>query len=54
MNTGQLLLIAASPERYDVKDQMQVAEAETWGHLAVDGDLLVIRELEALSCFTWK
>ena len=54
MNTGQLLLIAANSERYEVKDQKHVADAETWGHLAVDGEQIVIRELEALSSFTWN
>ncbi len=54
MNSGELHLLAANTERYEVLDTKRVADAETWAHLAVDGEQLFVRELEALSAFTWK
>ena len=51
---GELYLIAANTTEYQVLDVIEVAESETWAHLAVDGDQVLIRELDALSAFTWK
>lgn len=53
-NDGELRLIAANPEAYTVIDEMPIAESETWAHLAVVDQQLVVRELEALSIFEWK
>lgn len=52
--SGELYLIAANTEKYEVIDVIEVAESETWAHLAVDGDQVLIRELDGLSAFTWK
>lgn len=51
---GELYLIAANTKEYEVIDVIEVAEAETWAHLAVDGDQVLIRDLEGLSAFTWR
>ena len=51
---GELRLIQANPEKLEVIDTMEVAKSETWAHLAVDGDQIVIRELDALTAFQWK
>jgi outer membrane protein assembly factor BamB len=51
---GELYLIAANTQEYEVIDVIEVAESETWAHLAVDGDQVLIRELDGLSAFTWK
>jgi outer membrane protein assembly factor BamB len=50
---GILYLIRANPERFDLLDQRQVSDAETWAHLAICGDELYIRELNALSVYRW-
>jgi outer membrane protein assembly factor BamB len=51
---GTLLLIKATPDKFELLDSRKVAEADTWAHLAIVGDELYIRELEALSAFRWS
>jgi outer membrane protein assembly factor BamB len=51
---GELLLLRANPEEFEVLDRRQIAEDETWAHLAVVDDLLVIRELGALAVYRWS
>jgi outer membrane protein assembly factor BamB len=51
---GELLLIRADPARFTLVDRRSVADSETWGHLAVAGDQLFVRELKALAAFRWK
>jgi outer membrane protein assembly factor BamB len=51
---GMLLLIRANPKQFELVDSLKIAEAETWAHLAVFGDELVVRELNALAAFRWK
>lgn len=51
---GILYLIRATPEKFDLVDSRKIAPAETWAHLAVCGDELVIRELNGLAVYRWK
>jgi outer membrane protein assembly factor BamB len=51
---GELILLRANPERFDVLARRKVSEAETWAHLAVDGSALYIRELNALIAWEWS
>lgn len=51
---GELYLIAANTKEYDLLDVIEVADSETWAHLAVDGNQVLIRELDGLSAFTWR
>ncbi len=51
---GTLLLIRATPEKFDLLDSRKVAEGDTWAHLAIVGEELYIRELDALSAFRWR
>ncbi|MEO1366224.1 MAG: PQQ-binding-like beta-propeller repeat protein [Acidobacteriota bacterium] len=51
---GELLLIEASPEAFTLIDRREVAKSETWAHLAVAGDLVVVRDLDALSAWRFK
>lgn len=53
-NTGELYLIAHNPAEFEVIDRIEVSEQETWAHLAVDGDQILIRELEALTAWRWR
>ena len=52
-DVGELILIAADPERLRLLDRREVAASPTWAHLAVAGDELVVRELEAVASFRW-
>jgi outer membrane protein assembly factor BamB len=51
---GQLYLFRANREKFDPLDQRKLTDAETWAHLAVVGDELYVRELNALSAFRWS
>jgi outer membrane protein assembly factor BamB len=51
---GELLLLHANREEFQVVDTRQIAEAETWAHLAVVDDLIIIRELNALAVYRWS
>jgi outer membrane protein assembly factor BamB len=50
---GILYLIKASPEKLEIIDEKKVASEECWAHLAIDGDRIYIRELNALTAFKW-
>lgn len=51
--TGELLLIRANPAEFTLLDRRKVSEDSTWGHLAISGDQIFIRELNAVSVYEW-
>lgn len=51
---GSLYLLRANPGKFEQLDKRKVSESETWAHLAVAGDQIFIRELNALSSFRWS
>jgi outer membrane protein assembly factor BamB len=51
---GELLLIRATPEQFDLVDRRQVSSDSTWAHLAVAGRQLFVRELNALAAYLWQ
>lgn len=51
---GELLLIKANPNEFELLGRRQVSEQETWAHLAVCGDEVFVRELNGLSVFRWQ
>ncbi len=51
---GTLYLLKANPEKFELLDERPVSKQETWGHLAVAGDEVFVRELKAISAFRWK
>jgi outer membrane protein assembly factor BamB len=51
---GDLLLIQANPQEFRLIDSRHISDAPTWGHLAVCGDMLYVRELNALAAYQWK
>lgn len=53
-NTGRLYLLAANPEEYQVLDEREVSEEESWAHLAAAGDQLFIRSQTSLIAYDWK
>ena len=52
--TGKLLLIKANPKQFELLDERQISDQETWAHLAVCGDEVFVRELKGLTVFRWK
>ena len=51
---GQLFLFRANQEKFELLDQRKLADAETWAHLAVAGEALFVRELNALVGYRWS
>ena len=52
--TGDLRLIRANPERYELIGEAKVATEESWAHLAVVGDEVYVRDLTGLTSLRWK
>ncbi len=51
---GILLLFKANPREFELLDEYKISDDETWAHLAIAGDELYVRELNALAAFRWK
>jgi outer membrane protein assembly factor BamB len=51
---GILLLLKANPKEFELLDQRKIGDEETWAHVAVSGEDVFVRELNALSVFRWK
>lgn len=51
--TGSLYLVEATPAEFRLLDERKVSDEETWGHLAISGREIVIRELHAVSAWRW-
>lgn len=51
---GELLLISANPDEFQLLDKRRVAKNDTWGYLAVSGNQIFIRRLDGLAAYTWK
>ena len=49
---GDLLLVEPSPEKFKLLDKTQVA-TNSWAHLAVVDDLILVRDLDALIVYRW-
>lgn len=50
---GELFLLRANPRELEVLDSRQIAAQSTWGHLAVSGNEIFVRELEAVTAYRW-
>ena len=50
---GILRLINASPESLQVVSERKLDNKECWAHVALSGDLVVIRSLNRLEVFQW-
>lgn len=53
-NRGLLFLMEANPKEFKIISERKVSDQETWGHLAVVGTELFIREQKGLSAWEWK
>jgi outer membrane protein assembly factor BamB len=50
---GTLYLIEANPEKLFIKEKRTISKSSSWAHLAVAGNQLFVRELEAIACYEW-
>ena len=51
---GILLLFRVNPDQFEQIDQVRISEQPTWGHLAICGNEIFIRELQAISAYRWN
>lgn len=51
---GILLLIRANPKEFELIDSLRISDSDTWAHLAVSGDELFVRQLDAMAVYRWK
>ncbi len=51
--TGELFLIHATPEKFDLLDRKKISENDTWAHLAIRGNEIFVRELNAMAAYRW-
>lgn len=51
---GELLLVRAQADEFTLLDRRPLGETPMWGHLAVAGDQVLVRELEALAVYRWR
>lgn len=51
---GELFLVRANPEAFELLDRRKVSDSESWAHLAVAGEQVFVRDLQSLRTFHWK
>lgn len=52
--TGDLLLIRATPDGFNLVEQRHISDDSTWAHLAVAGSDVFVRQLNGLVAYRWK
>jgi outer membrane protein assembly factor BamB len=48
---GQLLLIRATPEKFELLDSREITNSPAWAHIAVAGDEVFVRELTGVTAY---
>lgn len=51
---GELILFRPNPDKFESLDTKEVVKSAAWGHLAVVGDELFIRDVSGISAFRWN
>ena len=51
---GELLLVRANPEEFDLLDRKEVSVESTWAHVALSGNQIFVRELNGLTVYDWN
>lgn len=51
---GKLFLVRANPERFELLDSVEVAQSESWAHVAVAGEEIFVRDLTGITAFRWS
>jgi len=52
--TGDLRLIRATPEAFELLGEAKVAAEESWAYLAIEGRDLYVRDVKGLTALQWK
>lgn len=50
---GELMLLRANTQKFDLLDRRRLSDRETWAHLAVVGDELFVRDLRGITLWRW-
>lgn len=50
---GSLFLVAHNPSEFQLLDEREVSQQESWAHLGMAGEYLLIRHLKGISVFRW-
>ena len=50
---GELLLIRANPEAFELVERRRISEQPTWAHIGLSGGNIFIRELDGLVMLDW-
>jgi outer membrane protein assembly factor BamB len=50
---GILYLFRADPTKFELLDERRLEAADTWGHLAVCGDEVFVRDMKGLTAYRW-
>ena len=51
---GILYLIKADPEKLNILSERRLIEDESWAHLGIQNNTMMIRSLNRLHVFDWK
>jgi outer membrane protein assembly factor BamB len=51
---GQLHLIQANPEKFELLETREVSKSTAWAHVAVAGDEVYVRDLTGITAFRWS
>jgi outer membrane protein assembly factor BamB len=52
--SGELMLFRANPAKFDLIDRRKISEQDTWGHVAVFGEQIFVREKHGLLALEWR
>lgn len=50
---GTLYRIKPNTEKLEILESREISKSPTWGHLAIAGNQIFIRELKAIACYEW-
>ncbi len=51
---GELLLIRANPDQFELLTRRQITDQSAWSHLALDRNQLLVRDLTGLTAYRWS
>ena len=50
---GVLMLIEHNPAEFKLLGEREVTKEESWAHLAIAGDKVLVRHLKGIQCYSW-
>ena len=51
---GDLFLIIANPDKFELLDQRHISDSPTWAHIAVCDNEVFVRDLKGLTACVWN